>query len=89
MMLSNGMSLQEKQVAVKGFREAAQDYGLDLKRISMMGEPGALWDDGCLLVCAADERGARPRLFNQDGSPSREVLSEGYRLQQTQRERRR
>lgn len=76
MMMSNGMSLTEKQKAIQGFKEAAQDYGLDLRRMSLMGAPNALWDDGCLLVCAADERGLRPTLFNSDGTPSQEVLAE-------------
>lgn len=79
MAMSNGMSLQEKRASINGFRESVQVYGLDLKRMSMMADPGALWDDGCLLVCAADDRGNRPRLFNQNGSPSSEVLSEGCR----------
>jgi hypothetical protein len=77
MLLSNGLSLTERQTAITGFRGAAKDYGLDLQRVSMMGEPGSLWDDGCLLVGEADRLGMRPRLFNEDGSPSQDVLLEG------------
>lgn len=70
------MSLKEKQVAIQGFKDASRDYGLDLRRMSMMASQGSLWDDGCLLICASDKQGLSPRLFNPDGSPSEEVLEE-------------
>ena len=78
MLVSNALSITEKQRAISAFRAATGQFGLDLQRISMIA-PDSAWDDGCLLVCAADKQGLRPRLFDADGKPSDEVLEESTR----------
>lgn len=75
MLVSNALSIVEKQRAISAFRAAAGLFGLDLQRISMIA-PDSAWDDGCLLVCAADKHGMRLRLFDAEGRPSEEVLAE-------------
>jgi hypothetical protein len=73
---ANNTSVAAKLVILAGFRKTAQSYGLDLQRVSFGQGVGVLWDDGSLLVNEADACGRRPRLFDEDGHPSQEVLRE-------------
>jgi hypothetical protein len=85
MRIRNAMPIATKRALLISFRDLANQYGLDLQRVSLSQGVATAWDDGSLLVSEADARGRRPPLFNQDGSPSVEILGESQPRQVRER----